>query len=797
MVGLERRDRCGGPNGSPGQDHEHTEGRRTRVVHRKAGRVRVSLPILGGPCSTFVAGGSWWPSHRSGDGERKGSSDTDRRDNMGMPAPNGGWCGQPSSNDVAPCRRASTSCRGPSPSPRPCSCATSSPAPPTWGPFASVDLLAAIVLAAVPPARRRPGRRPLPGPLALRLLRRGRPPRAAPCFVTTVAVLPGQPVLLDRGRAARPPQRHHRRRAARAARSWPASATCGASSSSAAPARRRDLREGARVRRRRGRRPARHRHAAQPGEPLPARRPARRRPRQAQPRDHGRPGGRRPPRPRPAPPSAPAPPRSSSPSRAPAPSCSASCPQLALEADLDVRDPPRRSPSCSAATSASATSGRSPTPTSSAATRSTPTSTPSPATSPASGCSSPAPAARSAASCAARSPASRRRRSSCSTATSRPCTASSCASRAGPCSTPQPRGRATSATATASTRSSPSTSPRSCSTPPRSSTSRCSRCTRARRVKTNVFGTQLLLDARRRARRRALRQHLHRQGRRPHQRARLHQAHRRAAHRRAWPTSAAGTYLSVRFGNVLGSRGCVLTAFRAQVEAGGPITVTDPDVTRYFMTVEEAVQLVIQAGAVGAHGEALVLDMGEPVRIDDVARRLRRPVRAAHRDRLHRPAARREAPRGAARGRRARPAPGPPPHLPRQRAPHRSGRTRSPSPSPAPTPTRWWPRCGASPPPARVARSRPPATTERASAPARPAPPPGGSRPAHPRPPPPLRPRCSARPGARRRPRGPPPPPGTRRRRRASGSMTAPGLTVAKLPSTARAPTTALVLTWT
>jgi FlaA1/EpsC-like NDP-sugar epimerase len=84
----------------------------------------------------------------------------------------------------------------------------------------------------------------------------------------------------------------------------------------------------------------------------------------------------------------------------------------------------------------------------------------------------------------------------------------------------------------------------------------------------------------------------------------------------------SGTYLSVRFGNVLGSRGSVLTSFRAQVESGNPLTVTHPDVTRYFMTIEEAVQLVIQAGAIGSDGHALVLDMGEPVRIFDVARQL-------------------------------------------------------------------------------------------------------------------------------------------------------------------------------
>jgi FlaA1/EpsC-like NDP-sugar epimerase len=85
-------------------------------------------------------------------------------------------------------------------------------------------------------------------------------------------------------------------------------------------------------------------------------------------------------------------------------------------------------------------------------------------------------------------------------------------------------------------------------------------------------------------------------------------------------SEARGTYLSVRFGNVLGSRGSMLTVFQSQIERGGPLTVTDPHVTRFFMTTEEAVQLVIQAGAIGRDGEVLVLDMGKPVVIAEVAR---------------------------------------------------------------------------------------------------------------------------------------------------------------------------------
>ncbi len=123
--------------------------------------------------------------------------------------------------------------------------------------------------------------------------------------------------------------------------------------------------------------------------------------------------------------------------------------------------------------------------------------------------------------------------------------------------------------------------------------------------------------------RKNFRPHLHRQSRPPHQHHGCQQTHGgtlpSGTRRR---TRTKTRFSMVRFGNVLGSSGSVVPLFEKQIAEGGPLTLTHPEITRYFMTIPEAAQLVIQAGAMGTGGDVFVLDMGESVKIIDLARQM-------------------------------------------------------------------------------------------------------------------------------------------------------------------------------
>ena len=163
-------------------------------------------------------------------------------------------------------------------------------------------------------------------------------------------------------------------------------------------------------------------------------------------------------------------------------------------------------------------------------------------------------------------------------------------------------------------------------------------------VRNNALATRALTDDRGRPRRRA-----RSCSSRPTRRSRPATVMGASKALAEWAVEAANAryedtaFCAVRFGNVLGSSGSVVPIFRRQIRNGGPVTVTDPEMTRFFMTIPEAVQLVIRSGSLAQGGEVYALEMGEPVRIMDLAERhdplLGPRARSRHRDRDHRRAA--------------------------------------------------------------------------------------------------------------------------------------------------------------